>query len=110
MFYNRPPFNAKNVIELKDVIKKQEIPFPRTINRISPMTEKLIRHMLKNNPNDRISWEELFDHQINQYLNKKMEKEMSLTLTMEGSFSDNITKLYLSQNLVIIHPAEFKKR
>ncbi len=35
---------------------------------------------------------------------------MSLTLTMEGSFSDNITKLYLSQNLVIIHPAEFKKR
>lgn len=35
---------------------------------------------------------------------------MKLTLTMEGSFSENMCKLYLRQNLVIIHPCEFKKR
>lgn len=39
-----------------------------------------------------------------------MEKELSLTLTMDGSLSENVCKLYLSQNLVIIHPSEFKKR
>ena len=27
---------------------------------------------------------------------------MALTLTMDGSFSDNISKLYLNQNLVIM--------
>ena len=39
-----------------------------------------------------------------------MEKELSLTLTMDGSLSENVCKLYLNQNLVIIHPSEFKKK
>ena len=39
-----------------------------------------------------------------------MEKELSLTLTMDGSLSENVCKLYLSQNLVIIHPSEFRKK
>jgi len=39
-----------------------------------------------------------------------MEKELSLTLTMDGSLSENICKLYLNQNLVIIHSSEFKKK
>ena len=29
---------------------------------------------------------------------------------MDGSLSENVCKLYLSQNLVIIHPSEFKKK
>lgn len=33
-----------------------------------------------------------------------------LTLTMDGSISENVCKLYLNQNLVIIHPSEFKKK
>lgn len=39
-----------------------------------------------------------------------MEKELSLTLTMDGSLSENVCKLYLNQNLVIIHPSEFRKK
>jgi hypothetical protein len=35
---------------------------------------------------------------------------MALTLTIDGNLSENVCKLYLSQNLVIIHPSEFKKR
>jgi hypothetical protein len=35
---------------------------------------------------------------------------MALTLTIDGNLSDNVCKLYLNQNLVIIHPAEFKKK
>ena len=78
----RPPFNARNVVELKSVILKQDIQFPRQINKISEMSEKLIRHMLKANPKERIGWEELFKHPINDYLEKKIEEEMRLTLTM----------------------------
>lgn len=29
---------------------------------------------------------------------------------MEGDISDNVCKLYLTENLVIIHPSEFKKK
>ena len=39
-----------------------------------------------------------------------MEKEMALTLTIDGNLSENVCKLYLNQNLVIIHPSEFKKK
>lgn len=35
---------------------------------------------------------------------------MALTLTIDGNLSENVCKLYLNQNLVIIHPSEFKKR
>lgn len=52
----------------------------------------------------------MFQHEVTRYQEKKMEKELSLTLTMDGSLSENVCKLYLSQNLVIIHPSEFKKR
>jgi len=53
---NRPPFNAKNIVELSKVIAKQDIDFSNSIQRVSPMTQKLIRSMLKQNPKDRISW------------------------------------------------------
>ena len=35
---------------------------------------------------------------------------MALTLTIDGNLSENVCKLYLNQNLVIIHPSEFKKK
>jgi serine/threonine protein kinase len=54
--YQRPPFNAKNIVELSKVIKNQDIDFPNSIQKISPMSQKLIRSMLKVNPKDRISW------------------------------------------------------
>jgi hypothetical protein len=38
-FFNyRPPFNAKNVIELKGIIQKQDIAFPKAVNKVSTMT------------------------------------------------------------------------
>jgi serine/threonine protein kinase len=52
----RPPFNAKNIVELSKAIQKQEIDFSNSIQKVSPMTQKLIRSMLKQNPKDRISW------------------------------------------------------
>ncbi len=56
------------------MILKQAIVFPKQINYISEMSEGLIRKMLKAKPEERISWEELFNHPINNYLEKKMEQ------------------------------------
>jgi serine/threonine protein kinase len=92
------------------MISKENFEFPRAINNISDMSKTLIRRMLKANPKERLSWEELFQHEVTRYIEKKMEKELSLTLTMDGSLSENVCKLYLNQNLVIIHPSEFRKK
>ncbi len=69
------------------MISKENFEFPRAINNISDMSKNLIRKMLKANPAQRMSWEELFQHEVNRYIEKKMEKELSLTLTMDGSLS-----------------------
>ena len=69
------------------MIAKENFEFPRAINNISDMSKNLIKKMLKANPKERISWQELFQHEINRYIEKKMEKELSLTLTMDGSLS-----------------------
>lgn len=87
MLFGRPPYNAKNINELKVMIAKENFEFPRAINNISDMSKNLIKKMLKANPKERISWQELFQHEINRYIEKKMEKELSLTLTMDGSLS-----------------------
>ena len=105
MLYGKPPFNARNVVELKGVILRQDIQLPRQVNGISELNEELIRKMLKCHPKDRLSWEELFKHPINTYMEDKMGNELRLTLTMEGEIADNVCKLYLKQNLVIIHPS-----
>ena len=57
MLFGKPPFNAPNIMELEKVIKKQEIPFPRSVNKISPMAEGLIRSMLAYDPEKRIDWQ-----------------------------------------------------
>ena len=46
----RPPYNAKNINQLKEMISKEHIEFPRAINNISDMSKTLIRRMLKANP------------------------------------------------------------
>lgn len=53
----RPPYNAKNINELKVMINKENFDFPRTINNISEMSKNLIKKMLKANPKERMSWE-----------------------------------------------------
>lgn len=37
------------------------------MNNVSPIAEDLLRKMLVVDPKKRISWEELFNHQINYY-------------------------------------------
>ena len=50
------------------MISKEHIEFPRAINSISDMSKTLIKRMLRANPKDRISWEELFTHEVNYHI------------------------------------------
>jgi len=56
MLFGRPPYNAKNINELKTMIAKENFEFPKAINSISDMSKNLVRKMLKANPKDRMSW------------------------------------------------------
>ena len=44
------------MVELKSMIMKQDIQFPKQINKISKMSEDLIKSMLKAKPEERLSW------------------------------------------------------
>lgn len=50
------------------MIKKNDIPFPKNVNKISAQAESLIRRMLTYDPEKRIDWPELFDHPITRSL------------------------------------------
>ena len=73
ILFGRPPFTAKNMLDLIKNIQKNELYIPRKINNISPVTEEILRKMLVIDPEKRIEWEDLFNHKINNYLEDKIK-------------------------------------
>ena len=63
-----PPYKAANMIDLVNNIKNKPLRFPREINKISDLSEDVIKRMLTVDPNKRIEWEALFNHPIVSYL------------------------------------------
>lgn len=57
----------------------------------------------------RISWEELFNHQINFYQEEKLKKELDATLKGDDVMR-NMSKFYINNNKVIEHPADIEKK
>ncbi len=49
-----PPFKAKNMVDLVNLISKRPVRFPRDINNISEVTEDVIKRMLTVDSNKRI--------------------------------------------------------
>lgn len=66
--------------------------------------------MLQYDPENRIDWPELFEHPITKILEASMEKDLSETLGKGGDLLANMSKFYIKQNLVIIHPTEILKK
>jgi len=63
------PFNANSVPQLQQTIKKKSGPnlyIPRHVNPISKECEALLRAILTEDPNQRISWNQFFNHQLFQ--------------------------------------------
>lgn len=65
--------------------------------------------MLVVNPKNRISWDDLFKHEINFYQEEKLKKDLETTLK-GGELMMNMSKFYIKNNMVIDHPAEIKKK
>lgn len=64
------------MVDLVNNIKNKPLRFPKDVNRISDVTEDLIRKMLVVDPKRRIDWEDLFKHPINTFLEDKIKKDM----------------------------------
>jgi len=109
MLYARPPFVAKNIIDLLKNIKAKKLRFPKKINSISPVCEDLLRKMLTVNPSKRISWDQIFKHRINFYMEEKMQEELSGTMKADD-LNMSISKFYIKTNKVINHPADIEKK
>ena len=67
MLFAKPPFVAKNIVELVKNINGKKLKFPRHINNISKVCEDVLRRMLTVDPKKRVSWPELFKHKITTY-------------------------------------------
>ena len=56
------------MVDLINNIKKKELRFPSEVNKISPVTEDVLRKMLVVDVKRRIDWIDLFKHPITTFL------------------------------------------
>jgi serine/threonine-protein kinase ULK/ATG1 len=61
------------MLDLIKNIQNKPLEIPRRINNISETAEDILRKMLVVDPKKRISWENLFAHKINHYLEDKIK-------------------------------------
>ena len=109
LLFGKPPFVAKNMVDLVKAIHSTPVHFDKRVNNISPVAEDVLKKMLVVDPKKRIEWEDLFNHKINTYLEEKLNKE--LADTMKGDeIGLNMSKFYLKNNMVIQHPADIQKK
>lgn len=72
LIYGRPPFTAKNIVELLQNIKKKSLYLSKSIP-VSDITADIIKKMLIVDPRYRISWEDLFEHKVSTILSSTTE-------------------------------------
>ena len=100
LLFGKPPFVAKNMVDLVKLIYNTPVSFDKKVNNISAIAEDAIRKMLVVDPKKRIDWEELFNHKINTYMEDKLKRE--LADTMKGEEVElNMSKFYIKNNMVI---------
>ncbi|EAR96828.2 Serine/Threonine kinase domain protein (macronuclear) [Tetrahymena thermophila SB210] len=110
LLFGRPPYTAGNMIDLIKNIRNKPLEIPKKINKISDVTEDIIRKMLVVDPRKRIEWDQLFSHKINNFLEDKIKNDLEATLKDEGLLSMNMSRFYIKNNKVIQHPSEIEKK
>ena len=84
MLVGKPPFRAKNIYELIRVLENDSIKLPKNI---SDNCKNLLNGLLNKNPDERISWEDFFNHSI--LIDKKSNPLKEENDLMEISNLDN---------------------
>jgi|JI6StandDraft_1071083.scaffolds.fasta_scaffold01890_5 serine/threonine protein kinase len=65
MLFGFCPFEEKSIAKLLTLLEEGTVTFPRNINNISMKMEELLRKMLVKDHFKRISWDELFEYELN---------------------------------------------
>ena len=107
LLFGKPPYTAKNIVELLQKIQKTPFALPPNA-KISPVLEDALKRMLVFNPDDRIEWDELFSHKITKLMEEKIM--LDLEETIKHNDINNISKFYIKNNKVIDHVVEIEKR
>lgn len=68
------------MVDLVNNIKNKPLRFPKDVNRISEVTEDVIRKMLVVDARRRIEWEDLFKHPINTFLEDQIKVGLEDTM------------------------------
>ena len=76
LLYGRTPWTGKTPNELLDNIRKKPLEFPEQPPR-SEIVKDMLRRMLVQTDEDRISWEELFQHKIIKFDNEEVRKHLA---------------------------------
>jgi serine/threonine-protein kinase ULK/ATG1 len=109
LLFGKPPFTAGNMVDLLKNIQRNKLVINKRINNISVESEDVLKKMLVVDPKQRITWENLFKHEINYFYEEKIKKDLENTLKGDDVML-NMSKFYIKNNMVIDHPAEIKKK
>jgi serine/threonine-protein kinase ULK/ATG1 len=107
LLFGKPPYTAKNIVELLQKIQKTPFSLPPN-TKISPVLEDVLKKMLVFNPDERIEWDDLFNHKITKLMEEKIM--LDLEETIKNNDINNISKFYIKNNKVIDHVVEIEKR
>ncbi len=91
---------ANNMVDLLKNINSKPLAFPSDVVVNSTLVD-VLKKMLTADVKKRISWNDLFSHPINRYLDGLIKKEIDLELIEDESLMINTSKYYLKKNLVI---------
>ena len=108
MLVGRTPFKAKNIFELMRQIEKNKITLPKDI-KLTEECKDLLFKLLKKNPDERISWDDFFNH---PWLNSKFkEKEdMLMEISNINSFSEMNNLVQNNSNSFFIKNDSFTQK
>ena len=79
LLFGKPPYTAKNIVELLQKIKKKPFSFEKNCH-ISSVLQDVLMKMLVFDPNNRISWEDLFNHSITKMMDERIMVDLEETM------------------------------
>ena len=107
LLFGRPPYTAKNIVELLQKIQKTPFSLPPDA-KISPALSDALNRMLVFDPHKRIEWDELFNHKITKITEEKIMQDLEETIKTNDI--NNMSKFYIKNNKVIDHVTDIEKR